>query len=114
LPKSRRYARIITMKAKPGKGDEFVRKFRDDVASTAVDIDGLRKLFLLRSEDDKDDLVAISIWDGEDSAKNYVKSGRNNAYADRLAAVQKGKERVRGYHLAVDVEGEELRKRRPN
>ena len=106
MSKSKRYARIITMKAQPGKGDEFVRKFRDDVASTAVDIDGLRRLFLFRSADNKDDFVAISIWHGEDSAKNYVKSGRNSAYADKLAAVQKGKERVRGYHLVVDVEGE--------
>jgi quinol monooxygenase YgiN len=114
LPKNRSYARIITMKAKPGKGDEFVRTFRDDVASTAVDIDGLRRLFLFRADDNKDDLVAISIWYGEDSAKKYVKSGRNSAYADRLAAVQKGKERVRGYHLVVDVEGQKFRKRRPN
>ena len=66
------------MKAKPGKGDEFVRRFRNDVASTAVDID--------------------------------AKSGRNSAYSDRLAAVQKGKERVRGYHLVVEVEGKKKRR----
>ena len=110
----KRYLRIISMKAQPGMGDAFVKKFRKDVASTALDLDGLRRLFLFRSEDKKDDFVVVSIWQGEDKAKKYVKSGKNKAYVNKLSEVQKGRERVRGFYLELDVEGRKYRKKRSN
>jgi len=100
-----RYARIITMKAKPGKGDEFVRTFRDEVASSAVGLEGMRRLYLLRPVGKKDELVVLSLWDDEKSAGSYAKSDSNKAYADALKEVQQGKERVRKFNVEVHVLG---------
>jgi len=102
---SARFARIISMKAKTGKGDEFAKEFRDGVASTAVDIEGMRRLYLLRSVGKGDDFIVVSLWDGERAAEAYAKSGKDKRYEKRLAAVQDGKETVKKYRVAVHVLG---------
>ena len=101
-----RFARIITMKAKAGKGNEFVKRFREGVAATAGEIGGMRRLYLLRPLGKKDKFVAISLWDDEESAEKYAKSPRNSKYEDQLAPVQKGKKRVKSYEVELHVVGE--------
>ncbi len=103
-----RFVRIITMKAKPGKGNEFVKRFRDNVAATAGEIEGMRRLYLLRPAGKKDKFVAISLWDGEEAAKKYAKSARNKKYGDQLASVQKGKERVKKFEVELHVVGKRV------
>jgi quinol monooxygenase YgiN len=106
---AKRFARIITMKAKPGKGDEFLKRFKEGVASTAADIDGIRKLYLFRPVGRSDEFVAISLWDDEDAAERYAGSGRNQQYGRKLAAVQRGKERVKKFHVELHVVGKGVR-----
>jgi len=101
----KRFARIITIKAKPGKGDAFVRRFKDGVASTAVDLKGMRRLYLMRPVGKKDEFVVVSLWDDQKAAEDYAKSGSNKGYADRLASVQEGRERVRKFHVELHVVG---------
>ena len=100
-----RYVRIITMKAKAGKGNEFVKRFRDGIAATSGEIEGMRRLYLLRLVGKTDKFVAISLWDSEEAAKNYAKSPRNKKYGEQLAMVQKGKERVKKYEVELHVVG---------
>jgi len=100
-----RFVRIITMKAKAGKGNEFLKRFREGVAATAGEIEGMRRLYLLRPVGKKDKFVAISLWDDEEAAERYAKSPRNSKYGDQLAPVQKGKERVKKYEVEVHVVG---------
>ena len=100
-----RFVRIITMKAKAGKGNEFVKRFRDGVAATAGEIEGMRRLYLLRPVGKKDKFVAISLWDDEVAAKKYAKNPRNSKYGEQLASVQKGKERVKKYEVELHVVG---------
>ena len=100
-----RFVRIISMKAKAGKGNEFLKRFRESVATTAGEIEGMRRLYLLRPVGKKDKFVAISLWDDEESAEKYAKSPRNSKYGDQLASVQKGKERVKMYDVELHVVG---------
>jgi quinol monooxygenase YgiN len=102
---AKRFARIITMKAKPGKGNEFRKRFKEGVASTAVDIDGIRKLYLLRPVGKRDEFVVISLWDDEGAAEKYAQSGKNKKYGEKLAAVQRGKERVKKFYVELHVIG---------
>ncbi len=101
----RRFARIITMKAKPGKGGEFLKTFSDRVASTAGEIEGMRRLYLLRPAGRSDEFVVISLWDDEKAAEKYAKSGRNKEYAEALARVQSGKERVKKFNVELYAVG---------
>jgi len=100
---TKRFARIITMKAKPGKGNAFVKKFEEDVAATAVGLKGMRRLYLLRPVGKKDDFVVVSMWDDQKAAEDYAKSGKNKGYAEKLASVQAGRERVRKFHVELHV-----------
>jgi heme-degrading monooxygenase HmoA len=101
----KRFARIITMKAKPGRGGEFLKRFRDGVASTAVDIEGMRRLYLLRPVGKNDEFVVVSLWDDERAAEEYAAGEKNRGYAEKLAAVQQGKERVKKFHVELHVVG---------
>ncbi len=107
-----RFARIITMKAKPGKGDEFVRTFSDKVAPTGVELEGIRRVYLLRAVGKKDEFVVVSLWDGEQAAEKYAKSGSNRRYGATLATVQEGKERVRKFHVELHAVGKTTRRRK--
>ena len=100
-----RYARIITMEAKRGKGDEFVEKFREGVAWTAVDLEGMSRLYLFRPVGKKDEFVVISLWDDEQAAESYARSPRNRRYGEELAGVQEGKERVEKFNVELHVVG---------
>jgi len=100
-----RFVRIITMKAKAGKGNEFLKKFREGIAATSGEIEGMRRLYLLRPVGKKDRFVAISLWSDEEAAKKYAESPRNGKYSDQLASVQKGKERVKKYEVELHVVG---------
>jgi heme-degrading monooxygenase HmoA len=106
-----RFARMISMQAKPGRGDEFLKEFRDGVAATAVEIKGMRRLYLLRPVEKDDEFVVISLWDDEGAAEDYAKSGKDKKYEERLAKVQKGKEKVSKYRVEVHVLGKGVRGR---
>jgi len=101
-----KFARIITMKAKPGRGADFVRTFRDEVASTAMQLKGLRRLYLFRQAEKEENFVVLSLWNDAKHAEAYAVSGKNRDYTSRLARVQRGKERVRKFHLELDVGAE--------
>jgi len=104
----KRFVRIITMKAKRGRGDEFLKRFREGVAKTAGEIEGMRRLYLLRPVGKNDEFVAISLWDDGKAAEKYARSGRNKQYGEKLAAVQEGKEKVKKFSVELHVVGEQV------
>jgi len=103
-----RYARLITMKTKRGSGRKFAETFEKEVVPTAVKLSGLRRLYLLRPVGRSDEFVAISLWDDEKHAKNYVRSGQDKRYLARLAGLQKGRERVEQFHVEIHATGESV------
>lgn len=107
-----RFARIITMKAKPGKGDEFVRTFRNQVAPTGVKLEGIRRMYLLRAVGKKDEFVVVSLWDSQEAAEKYARSGSKKRYGATLSTVQEGKERVRKFHVELHAVGRRTRSRK--
>ncbi len=104
-----KFARLITMKAKAGKGDEFVKKFGEEVGSTAVKLEGMRRLYLLRQVGKKDEFTVVSLWDDENSAERYAKSGKNEDYGRKLARVTVGKEKVVKFNVELHLVGESAR-----
>lgn len=109
-----RFARLITMKVKKGRSRRFVEAFRSEVASTAGTIDGLRRLYLLRPADEADEFVALSLWDDEKSANNYVRSGKNDTYSAKLTSLLKESEKVRKFKVELHIVGEGAKERAPH
>ena len=106
-----KFARIITMRARRGKGREFVRVFKKDIAATSVKLQGLRRLYLFRQVGKTDEFVVLSLWDSQKSAEGYAKSDQNKAYSRSLARVQKGREKVRKLHVELRAVGRAVRRK---
>jgi heme-degrading monooxygenase HmoA len=107
-----RFARLITMKVKEGKGRKFVQTFKSEVASTATGIPGLRRLYLLRPVDKKGEFVALSLWEDKSSAEDYAKSGLNDIYSAKLRSLLKEEERIRKFEVESHDVGKRVRGRR--
>jgi len=101
-----RYARLITMKAKRGKGRRFARVFEEKVARSAKRLEGLRRLYLLRPVGKSDEFAVISLWNSERSAQKYAKSSKNREYSAKLASLRKGRQRVEKFNVELHVVGE--------
>lgn len=93
------------MKVKPGMGGKFRKTFEKEVASTSAKLEGLRRLYLLEPVEKSDEFVAVSLWDNQKSAEKYARSGKNKAYADKLADFMEGEERVKKFHVLIHVVG---------
>jgi heme-degrading monooxygenase HmoA len=100
-----KYARVISVKAKKGKGRLFARAFEEGIASTAGKIAGLQDLYLFSPVGKPDKLLILSLWDEETSAKNYLKSGQDVKYAAKLSKLQKGEERVKPHRVLLRTLG---------
>ena len=77
------------MKPKRGKSRKFVDMFKSEIASTAGEIAGLRRMYLLSPIDKKDEFIVMSLWDDKKSAEAYAKSDRDDAYSAKLDKVLK-------------------------
>ena len=95
------YARLITVKAKKGKGGQFAKTFDVGIASTAMEIEGLQELYLFSPIGKKDEFLVLSLWDVEQSAKNYVKSGRDTKYGSKLAKFQQGPDTIKKFRVEL-------------
>jgi heme-degrading monooxygenase HmoA len=104
-----RFARLITMRAKTGKGNEFAKTFEEEVGPTAVKLEGMRRLYLLRQVGKRDEFVVISLWDDEKSAERYANSEKNEDYEKKLAGVSVGSEKVKKFHVELHLVGESIR-----
>ncbi len=78
------------MKIKRGNEAEFLRLFREETAPRAQKENGLRRLYLLRPTERNEEFVALSLWDSEKDAENYVNSGEYDRNVDRLDALLEG------------------------
>jgi heme-degrading monooxygenase HmoA len=107
-----RFARIISMKAKPGKGDEFVKTFEKEVVPSGVKLEGIRRVYLLRPVGKKDEFVVVSLWDSQEAAEKYAKGTRIRQNATALAKVQEGKERTRKFHVELHALGKTTGRRK--
>ena len=79
------------------------------MASSASGLGGLRRLYLLRPAGKKDEFVVVSTWDSEEDAERYAQSGANRDYGKELAPLQKGKELVEKFEVALRTVGDSAR-----
>ena len=61
-------------KLRLGTWDEFEKFYKERVEPTTKTINGLRERQLLRSTEDPDEGMSVSIWDSQDSLMEYARS----------------------------------------
>jgi heme-degrading monooxygenase HmoA len=78
------YVRIVSIKANPGKVDEFKRRWDTIVRPALEEVRGCRFTFLSEGVRDRHHMLSVTIWDNQQVALKYEMSGRFDALTRRL------------------------------
>jgi heme-degrading monooxygenase HmoA len=68
------YARVLWGKIKMGMWDEYERYYDQKIISSTDGVKGFRGRRLLRSLENPDEGISISLWETKEDMENYVKA----------------------------------------
>lgn len=92
------YARNVTLRLKPNSGAEFTRMLESDVLPMLQKQNGFRDEITFLAQDGRE-AVAVSLWDGRESAETYARETYPTVLKS-LAGVVKGTPRVETYEVS--------------
>ncbi len=69
------HLRIVSMKIRPGKLEEFRQVYKNDIIPALRSVNGCRYAFLTEGAKEKNEVFSVTIWDSKKDAENYEKSG---------------------------------------
>ena len=83
-----------------GTWDQFEEFYRERVEPTANDIAGLSERQLLRSTEDPDEGVSVSVWESEEALLSYERSGFRRDLAQDAANLYRGEFWVKHFEVS--------------
>ena len=86
-------------KLRLGAWDEFEKFYNERVEPTTKTIDGLQERQLLRSTEDPDEGMSVSIWDSADSLLNYARSQLRQTLAKDAEHLYRGEFWVKHFEV---------------
>lgn len=92
------FARVLWGKVKPGMWDNYERYYNEKVVPPTQKMKGFRERRLLRSLDNPDEAISISVWETRGDLENYVRS------IERQIIVQQAEELFAGEYSVRDFE----------
>jgi heme-degrading monooxygenase HmoA len=75
LPVEIMYLRLLSLKIQPGKMDEFVRIYQQEILPQLKNVAGCRYAYLSTSGEDKNEAISITIWNSKQAVEHYEDSG---------------------------------------
>jgi heme-degrading monooxygenase HmoA len=96
------------MKVRRGKEAEFLRVFQKKITPRAQKQKGLRRLYLLRPTNGTEEFVALSLWNSERDALEYVSSGAYDKNVDLLDGLLEGDPVLTTFTVALHVVGKSV------
>jgi heme-degrading monooxygenase HmoA len=69
------HVRIVLLKIRPGKHDDFRKRYVEHVIPTLRRVKGCRHVYLTGQDDDPDVVASVTTWDSRQDAEAYEKSG---------------------------------------
>ncbi len=111
MPEADRFARRVALKVKQEKLHEFLSVIRRNLGPGLAREKGLRRFFLIRSIENMNDFVALTLWNSKREADNYEKSGR---YAKNLRTIKEmleGDPALSEFHVELHRVGISVAKR---
>ncbi len=76
------HMRIVAPKIQPGKLEEFKRLYRQEIIPALQNVPGCRYAYLVESRDGE--IYSITIWDREEDAEHYERSGLFDQLTSRV------------------------------
>lgn len=93
------YAMVAWGKLRLGTWEQYERFFKERVEPTTNTVDGLRERQLLRSTEDPDEGMSVSIWDSQDDLLNYERSDLRQALTKEVEHLYRGEFWVKHFEV---------------
>jgi heme-degrading monooxygenase HmoA len=93
------YVRMVWGKLRPGAWGEYERHYHERVAG-AGDVKGLRERQLLRSTEDLDEGISISVWDTLEDLRNYETGEFRQTLAREVEHLYRGEYWVKHFEIS--------------
>ena len=93
------YIRMVWGKLRPGSWDEYERHYMERLAASAPNIPGLRERQLLRSNEDPDEGMSLSVWDTLEDMLNYERGEFRGALAREAEHLYRGEYWVKHFEV---------------
>jgi quinol monooxygenase YgiN len=84
LPSGPMFLRILSLKIKTGRMEEFRRIYLEEVLPVLKTIEGCRYATLTTSVEDKDESISVTIWDNRTALDKYEGEGAYTRLLDKV------------------------------
>ncbi|HTY38231.1 MAG TPA: antibiotic biosynthesis monooxygenase [Bacteroidota bacterium] len=75
IPSKPMYVRILSVRLKPGKLEEFASLYNAEILPMLQDVHGCRYAFLTEGVAEQNEILSVTIWDSKEAADTYEESG---------------------------------------
>ncbi len=106
-----RFARRVALKVKQEKLHEFLSVTRRDVGPGLAREKGLRRFYLIRSVENMNEFVALTLWNSKRDADNYEKSGTYAKNLRKIRDMLEGDPVLSEFHVELHKVGGSVAKR---
>ena len=93
------FIRMVWGKLRRGTWDEYERHYHERLAGSAGSIPGLKERQLLRSTEDADEGVSVSIWDTLDNMRAYEVGEFRQSVAKEMEHLYRGEYWVKHFEV---------------
>jgi heme-degrading monooxygenase HmoA len=93
------YVRMVWGKLRPGAWGEYERHYHERVAG-ADKAKGLRERQLLRSTEDPDEGISVSVWDTLEDLRNYETGEFRQTMAREVEHLYRGESWVKHFEIS--------------
>ena len=93
------YIRMVWGSLRPGSWEEYERPYRERVAASSTEVKGLRQRQLLRSSEDPDEGMSLSVWDSLDDLVSYERGEFRGNLAREVEHLYRGEYWVKHFEV---------------
>ena len=86
-------------KLRLGSWDQYEQFYRDQVLQGGGAVDGLKDRMLLRSTEDPDEGISVSLWDNEEALLRYERSDIRRGMAQEVENLYRGQFWVKHFQV---------------
>ena len=97
------FARVLCGKVKPGMWDDYERYYNEKVVPPTQKMKGFQERRLLRSLDNPDEGISISVWKTREDLENYVRSIERQGIVLEGEKLFAGEYSVRGFEIKIST-----------
>jgi heme-degrading monooxygenase HmoA len=96
-------ARVLWAKVKPGMWDDYERYYNEKVVPPTQKMKGFRERRLLRSLDNPDEGVSISVWETREDLENFARSIEHQTIVREAEKLFAGEYTVRDFDIRISA-----------